>query len=145
MRAASQNVDATKLMGVSVNRVSALAWAIGGALATMFSVAFVVIVAALLINPDLARTSAQVVRQTLAVVRTPLTAGAFPEGLREAIRRPGRRLFVIWGVVDQGTTYRMAWEPRTASPRSGEPDRIVIWAYGKHEGFYDRLWRRARA
>jgi branched-subunit amino acid ABC-type transport system permease component len=129
MRAASQNVDATRLMGVSVNRVSALAWAIGGAMATIggilitprlgaldsgtltiylieslaaallgglrslprtaigalvlgmsqeliaiipglrglpglkFSVAFVVIVAALIINPDLARTSAQVVTE----------------------------------------------------------------------------------
>src|SRR5437588_1198240 len=129
MRAASQNVDATKLMGVSVNRVSAIAWFLGGVLATIggilitprlgaldsgtltiyliqslaaallgglrslprtaigalvlgmsqeliaiipglrglpglkFSVAFVVIVAALIINPDLARTSAQVVTE----------------------------------------------------------------------------------
>ena len=35
MRAAAQDVDATKLMGVSVNRVSGLAWAIGGALAAI--------------------------------------------------------------------------------------------------------------
>ncbi|MEA2614222.1 MAG: hypothetical protein QOE72_5 [Chloroflexota bacterium] len=129
MRAASQNVDATRLMGVSVDSVSALAWAIGGAMATVggilitprlgaldsgtltiylieslaaallgglrslprtavgalvlgmsqeliaivpglrglpglkFSVAFVVILAALIINPDLARTSAQVVSE----------------------------------------------------------------------------------
>jgi branched-chain amino acid transport system permease protein len=129
MRAASQNVDATKLMGVSVNRVSAIAWALGGALATIggilitprlgaldsgtltiyliqslaaallgglrslprtaigalilgmsqeliavipglrglpglkFSVAFVVIVVALFINPDLAKTTAQQVTE----------------------------------------------------------------------------------
>ena len=129
MRAASQNVDATKLMGVSVNRVSAIAWFLGGVLATIggilitprlgaldsgtltiyliqslaaallgglrslprtaigavilgmsqeliaiipglrglpglkFSVAFVVIVVALFINPDLAKTTAQTVTE----------------------------------------------------------------------------------
>jgi branched-chain amino acid transport system permease protein len=35
MRAAAQDVNATRLMGVSVNRVSGMAWAIGGALATI--------------------------------------------------------------------------------------------------------------
>ena len=35
VRAAAQNVDATRLMGVSVNRVSALAWGIGGGLAAI--------------------------------------------------------------------------------------------------------------
>jgi branched-subunit amino acid ABC-type transport system permease component len=129
MRAASQNVDATKLMGVSVNRVSAIAWALGGALATIggilitprlgaldsgtltiyliqslaaallgglrslprtaigalvlgmsqeliaiipglrglpglkFTVAFVVILVALIINPDLAKVTAQTVTE----------------------------------------------------------------------------------
>jgi branched-subunit amino acid ABC-type transport system permease component len=35
VRAAAQNVDATRLMGVSVNRVSALAWGLGGGLAAI--------------------------------------------------------------------------------------------------------------
>jgi branched-subunit amino acid ABC-type transport system permease component len=35
MRAVAQDVDATRLMGVGVNRVSGLAWAIGGALAAI--------------------------------------------------------------------------------------------------------------
>lgn len=85
------------------------------------------------------------VRQTFEVVRAGLVESAFPEGLRETIRRPKRGLFVIWGLNEHSTTYRMAWEVRKAPSRSGEPDRIVIWAYGKHEGFYERLWRRARA
>ena len=129
MRAASQDVDATRLMGVSVDRVSALAWGLGGALATVggilitprlgaldsgtltvyliqslaaallgglrslprtaigalvlgmsqeliavipglrglpglkFTVAFVVILVALIVNPDLARTTAQAVSE----------------------------------------------------------------------------------
>ena len=109
MRAASQNVDATKLMGVSVNRVStpprnqaialtiyliqSLAAALLGGLRSLprtaigavilgmsqeliaiipglrglpglkFSVAFVVIVVALFINPDLAKTTAQTVTE----------------------------------------------------------------------------------
>jgi len=129
MRAAAQNVNATRLMGVSVNRVSGIAWAIGGGLAAVggilvtprlgaidsttltlyviqsfaaaligglrnlprtalgalalgliqsligiipgassipgikFSTAFVLIVGALLLRPDLARTSAQAVSE----------------------------------------------------------------------------------
>jgi branched-subunit amino acid ABC-type transport system permease component len=129
MRAASQDVDATRLMGVSVDRISALAWGLGGALATIggilitprlgaldsgtltvyliqslaaallgglrslprtavgalvlgmsqeliavipglrglpglkFTVAFVVILVALVVNPDLARATAQVVSE----------------------------------------------------------------------------------
>ena len=36
-----------------------------------------------------------------------------------------------------GTTYRIAWEVDSAGD-------AYIWAYGAHEGFWDRVARRAR-
>ena len=40
--------------------------------------------------------------------------------------------FRVWMALEvhEGTTYRMAWEARKAAPGSGEPDRVLVWAYG---------------
>jgi hypothetical protein len=87
-------------------------------------------------------------RDAFTVVRNELAHGAVPADLHETIPRGRgrrRRLFYVWGRSYQGTTYRMAWEVRRALPRSGEPDQVVVWAYGPHEGFYDRSWQRAKA
>jgi|HubBroStandDraft_6_1064221.scaffolds.fasta_scaffold37006_4 hypothetical protein len=86
------------------------------------------------------------VRQVFEVVRSGLAESAYPEGMRETIARgrgPTRRVFMIWGTTYQRVTYRMAWEVRRAPPRSGLADEILVWKYGPHEGFYDRLWQRA--
>jgi hypothetical protein len=94
---------------------------------------------------DLRRVPAAM-REAFGVVRNELASGAVPADLRETIPRGRgrqRRLFYMWGRSYHGTSYRMAWENRAGAP--GEPDRIVVWAYGAHEGFYERLWRRAQA
>ena len=49
----------------------------------------------------------------------------------------GRRTVLVAGIGFRGTSYRMAWEVVSAA-------HVVIWAYGAHEGFYERLARRAR-
>ncbi len=53
----------------------------------------------------------------------------------------GRRLVLAAEVSHQRTAYRMAWEVLQAA---GGDQRVLIWAYGSHEGFYARLRRRAR-
>ncbi len=73
MRAAAQNVSATRLMGVSVNRVSGLAWAIGGALAA---------VGGILVTPRLGAIDASTL--TLYVIQS--FAAALIGGLRNLPR-----------------------------------------------------------
>jgi hypothetical protein len=48
-----------------------------------------------------------------------------------------KRTMLVAHTVHIRTTYRMAWEVITSR-------EAVIWQYGKHEGFYRRLKRRAR-
>lgn len=70
------------------------------------------------------------------------------EALRlDDVRAPGfahkreqgwaRRIMLVADARHEGTAYRMAWEV------SARHD-ATIWAYGPHEGFYERLARRAR-
>jgi mRNA-degrading endonuclease RelE of RelBE toxin-antitoxin system len=47
-----------------------------------------------------------------------------------------RRTMLVGEARQGGTTYRMAWEI--------DDQDVIVWAYGPHEGFYQRLARRAR-
>lgn len=49
----------------------------------------------------------------------------------------GKRTMLVADARYGGTTYRMAWEVISSS-------EVYVWAYGPHEGFYQRLARRAR-
>jgi hypothetical protein len=49
----------------------------------------------------------------------------------------GRRTVLVAEYRGLGTIYRMAWEVIDAA-------HVYIWAYGPHQGFYERLSRRAR-
>jgi hypothetical protein len=48
----------------------------------------------------------------------------------------GRRTMLVAAASDQGVTHRMAWEV--------DGHEVTVWAYGPHEGFSQRLARRAR-
>jgi len=48
----------------------------------------------------------------------------------------GRRTMLVADARHEGTTYRMAWEV--------DGHEVTVWAYGPHEGFYQRLARRAK-
>lgn len=78
------------------------------------------------------------VRDTFALVRAALADPATPmPAYREQIvcRRQPRRVLHIASALHRRVHYRMAWEVR------GE--RVLVWMYGAHEGFYARLGRRA--
>ena len=49
----------------------------------------------------------------------------------------GRRTMLVAEARHEGTTYRMAWEVLARH-------EARIWAFGPHEGFYQRLARRAK-
>jgi hypothetical protein len=84
-----------------------------------------------------ARRLPRPVRQTFGAIRAGLEHLDHPPGYREQIictRRP-RRILHIAEARHGGVHYRMAWEV--------EGDRVVVWMYGAHEGFYAALRRRA--
>jgi hypothetical protein len=78
------------------------------------------------------------VQEANELVTSVLGTDPFAHSLtRERLRGWGKRVMLIHGTMHRGVTYRMAWEVQ-------QPRLIaLIWAYGPHEGFYQRLNRRA--
>jgi mRNA-degrading endonuclease RelE of RelBE toxin-antitoxin system len=79
------------------------------------------------------------VREAAELVMSVLGADPYARGLtRERLKGWGKRVVLVYGTMHRGVTYRMAWEVQ-------QPKFIaLIWAYGPHEGFYQKLNRRAR-
>jgi len=79
------------------------------------------------------------VQEATEIVRSVLGGDPYARGLaRERLTGWGRRVLLVHGTKCLGVAYRMAWE--VEQPRF----IVTIWAYGPHEGFYERLERRAR-